>query len=88
MEGRPQADIDRNGEPNEGDRLILQPKKPQKHIPNVNFQKQEGRLEGSINKEDEPCPQGDVLIINPKRVEPHIPKIDFARQADRPEIRI
>lgn len=40
MEGREEVEIDRNGEAREGDRLLLEPKKPEKHVPNVYFDKQ------------------------------------------------
>lgn len=43
MEGRGETEIDRSGEPKEGDRLILNPAKPEKHIPNVDFKRQAER---------------------------------------------
>jgi hypothetical protein len=46
MVGRDEFEIDGEGEPKEGDRLILNPTKPEKHVPTVDFKKQEGRPEG------------------------------------------
>ena len=67
---------------------MINPKKIEKHVANVIFEKQEGRPEPVCYGEDENGPEGDVLFINPKPVEPHIPNVDFARQADRKEIRV
>jgi len=38
-----ETDIDKHEEPKLGDRLILNPLKPEKHIPSVDFNKQENR---------------------------------------------
>ena len=63
--------------------MVLTPKKVEKHIANVVFDKQGGRPEKE-NSEDPP--EGDILVINPREVERHLPNLDFGKQAARPEV--
>jgi hypothetical protein len=48
--------------------LILNPLKIEKHIPSIDFNKQQNRPEAMQFDEHEAGPEGDVLIINPQPV--------------------
>ena len=88
MEGREEMEINKDEEPRIGDRLLLEPKKIEKHIANVIFDKQAGRPEPVEYGEEDVGPEGDVLRLDPKPIGPHIAQVDFEKQAERPQIRI
>lgn len=67
--------------PVDGDNLLLDPKLPQTHIPNIDFEKMIDRPEGPKPKE------GPELLLEPKYdlVKPKIKNIpDFEKQLERP----
>lgn len=84
MEGRGEMEVDREGDPKEGDRLLLNPKKLERHVGDVIFERQAGRPEGKERGEE--APEGDVLILNPQPVEKHVPTVDIAKFAQREEV--
>jgi hypothetical protein len=67
----PEADI-------EGDVLILHPDKIGKHLPEINFEKQLGRVEPTPIEEEE-------LILDPNHdvIKPKVPTFDFGKQTGR-----
>lgn len=67
--------------------MILNPKKPEKHIAEVDFKKMVDRPEiiAEKNPDEEPA-EGDRILLNPIVPERKIANIDFKKQADRPEI--
>ena len=67
-----------------GDNLILNPQEPQPHLPNIEFQKMEGRPEQEIDKNADPK-EGDRLFLNPKKIEKHVADVFFDKQEGRPE---
>ena len=85
MQGHDVEEIDRNGQPKEGDRLIIEPKKLEKHIPQIDFKKQEGRPEDLGQNDSGDGPEGDVLLLNPypdpKPPNPPMPNVGFGGQA-------
>ena len=60
----------------EGDVLVLDPEKLQKHLPDIKFEKQLGRQETrDVDEQDEQ--EGDVLVLEPKRPEKHVAEFLF-----------
>ena len=76
MVGRePPRDID-DEDDQEGDVLVLDPEKLQKHLPDIKFEKQLGRQETrDVDEQDEQ--EGDVLVLEPKRPEKHVAEFLF-----------
>ena len=68
----------------DGDNLILQPDKPEKKLPDINFKKMTGREEDELGPDE--VKEGDRLILDPQKPSKHIAEIDFNKMVDRPEI--
>ena len=67
----------------EGDVLILDPEKLQKHLPDIKFEKQLGRPEKEIDELDDK--EGDVLDLEPEKLAKKLPDINFDKQIGREE---
>lgn len=74
---KPEGDCD-------GDNLVLNPQQLQPHLPNIDFQKMEGRAVLEHDPHDDPK-EGDRLVLSPKKVEKHIANVIFDKQEGRPE---
>lgn len=67
-------------EAKDGDRLLINPKKAEKKLADIKFEKMIGRPDNSDSNLDEQGPQGDRVKIEPKYPEKHLPNIDFSKQ--------
>lgn len=61
------------------------PKLPEKHLPDIDFDKMQSRAQYYDQDEDEVDKEGDVLILDPRPIEDHMPNIDFKKQEGRGE---
>mmetsp|Transcript_1685 Transcript_1685/g.2334 ORF Transcript_1685/g.2334 Transcript_1685/m.2334 type:complete len:405 (+) Transcript_1685:613-1827(+) len=67
----------------EGDVLVLDPEKLQKHLPDIKFEKMMGREVRELDEQDDR--EGDVLVLEPRRPDKHMAEIDFNKQVGREE---
>jgi len=62
-----------------------EPTKPEKHLPDIDFDKYQSRSKFYEDDLDELDQEGDVLILDPRFPEEHKPNIDFSKAFGRGE---